>query len=242
MLKKTLPFLLAIPSVGFASGAKIDFLNFDSQTQFQDFAKDLTGALSTKTLEPAEPLGLPGFDIGISYNMSNLKNDSMDHVSNNGGKSIDTITLHAVKGLPSDLNFGLDYSQALNSNIQVWGAKLSYALIEGGTLYPAVNISANYTQTTGIDALTFNGYGAEVGVSKGFANFTPYASLGMVTGNVKAREDNTGAAGPDLQDETVSMPKAAIGVNINLLVMDVLVAFNQIGEVSTYSIKAGYRF
>ncbi len=109
-------------------------------------------------------------------------------------------------------------------------------------MYPAVNISANYTQTTGIDALTFNGYGAG---SRGFqrlCQFHPLCLLGMVTGNVKAREDNTGAAGPDLQDETVSMPKAAIGVNINLLVMDVLVAFNQIGEVSTYSIKAGYRF
>lgn len=225
-----------------ASKNSIDDLDFDSQSQFKKFAEDLTGALSSKSLSPPEPLGLAGFDIGVSLNQSNFKNDSMRYVSNNGGKDLQMITLHAVKGLPFDMNFGLDYSIVPDSNIEAWNAKLSYAVYPGGVTYPTVDLAIHYSQTTNVKAVTFNGYGAEVGISKGLANFTPYATLGVVTGNVNAREDNQGAAGPDLNTENVTLPKAAVGVNLNLLIMDVLVAVNQIGDVTTYSLKAGYRF
>ncbi|QBZ82016.1 hypothetical protein GHNINEIG_00040 [Hydrogenovibrio crunogenus] len=242
MLKKLCFIGFIFPALVSAGTNNIDYLNFESQSQFKEFAKDLTGALSVKTLEPAEPLGVSGFDIGISYNLSQFKYDHMDRVSNNGKSSLDTFTIHAVKGLPFGVDFGINYTKSPGSNIETWGGKLSYALIEGGALYPAIGISGNYAQTSGIDALKFNSFGAEVGVSKGFANFTPYAAVGMVNGETQPEELNLGLAGSNLKNESVSMAKFAVGVNINLLLMDVLVGYNQIGEVGTYSLKAGYRF
>lgn len=242
MLKKLCLIGLSFPALVFAGTNNIDYLHFDSQAQFKEFAKDLTGALSVKTLEPAEPLGIAGFDIGLSYNITQLKYKHMDRVSDNGKSSLDTFTIHAVKGLPFGIDFGINYTKAPSSNIETWSGKISYALVEGGTLYPAVGISGNYAQTSGIDALNFNSYGAELGISKGFANFTPYAAVGMVSSETKAEEINVGLAGPNLKNESISMAKFAVGVNINLLLMDVLVGYNQIGEVGTYSLKAGYRF
>lgn len=241
MLKKFAFSLAFLPIVSFAGQNNIDFVNFDSQSQFKDFAKDLTGGLAMKTLEPAEPLGLVGFDIGLSYNLSSQKYKLMDHVSSNGKDSYEAVSVHATKGLPLGIDIGLTYSKLPGSNMETWGGKLSYAIIEGGALYPALGISGNYVQTSGLDEIDFTSYSAELNVSKGFAMFTPYAAVGMVNGEVKANATNQGAAG-NLSKESVSMTKLAAGVNVNLLFMDVLVAYNQIGEVPTYSLKAGFRF
>lgn len=242
MLKKLIPLLCLLPLTVHAGNNQVDLLNFDKQSEFKNFAKDFTGALGYKTLTPAEPLGVSGFDIGASYTNSGLNYKLMDKVTTEGNGSFDTISLHAVKGLPWGIDFGLDYSSVMNSNIETWGGKLSYALIEGGALYPSVSINGNYTQTSGLSAVDFKSMGAEIGVSKGFANLTPYAALGMTNGELKSLIDNTGGAGVKLNSESVSMMKYAIGVNINLLTMDVLVGYNQIGEVPSYSLKAGFRF
>lgn len=241
MLKKLLPLLCLLPLNVYADN-KVSTLNFDTQTEFNKFTKDFTGALGYKTLIPAEPLGISGFDLGASYTNSGLKYKLMDKVTTDGKGSFDTISLHAVKGLPWGIDFGLDYSAVMNSNIETWGGKLSYALIEGGTLYPSVSINGNYTQTSGLSAVDFKSMGAEIGVSKGFANLTPFASVGMTNGQLKPLIDNTGLAGVKLDSESVSMMKYAIGVNVNLLAMDVLVGYNQIGDVPSYSLKAGFRF
>lgn len=240
MLKKLLGICALLPAVTFAADNEIKFLNFNSQAEFNEFAEDLTGGLAYKTLEPAEPLGLIGFDLGISYNMSTLKYKHMDKVSANPRDNLDAISLHAVKGLPLGIDFGLTYTTLPLSNLSTWSGKLSYALVEGGTLYPAIGISGNYTQTTGDQAVSFNSYGAELGISKGFANLTPFAAVGMINGEVTPEETNLGSA--SLSKKSVSMMKYAAGLNINLLIMDVMIAYNQIGEVPTYTLKAGYRF
>jgi len=242
MFKKLLPILCLLPLNVHAADNQISLLNFDSQSEFKNFAKDFTGSLGYKTLTPAEPLGVSGFDIGASYTNSGLNYKLKDKVTTEGKGSFDTISLHAIKGLPWGIDFGLDYSSVMNSNIETWGGKLSYALIEGGVLYPSVSINGNYTQTSGLDALDFKSMGAEIGISKGFASLTPYASVGMTNGELKSLVDNAGLAGVKLDTESVSMMKYAVGVNINLLAMDVLVGYNQIGDVPSYSLKAGFRF
>lgn len=242
MFKKLLPILCLLPLSGYAADNNVSLLKFDSQSDFKNFAKDFTGTLGYKTLIPAEPLGVSGFDIGASYSNSGLNFKLMNNVTTEGKGSFDTISLHAVKGLPWGIDFGLDYSSVMNSNIETWGGKLSYAFVEGGTLYPSVSINGNYTQTSGLDVVDFKSMGAEIGISKGFANLTPYAAVGLTSGQLKSLVDNTGLAGVKLDTESVSMMKYAIGVNINLLAMDILVGYNQIGDVPSYSLKAGFRF
>lgn len=219
----------------------IDYLKFDNQKQFDHFSQDLTGALGHLTLRPAESLGLIGFDLGVSFNTSKLNYKLMDHVSDNGSNSMDTVTLQAVKGLPLGLDFGVNYTFVPNSNIRAWGAELSWEAIGEGVTTPSLGFKANYTQTTEINALEFRSAGIEAGISKSILNFTPFASLGVVQGKVKPLETNQ-TPGINLKESTHTLPKIALGVNINVLVMDVLVAYNRIGDGSNYSLKLGYRF
>ncbi|MDX1796613.1 MAG: hypothetical protein R3219_07790, partial [Hydrogenovibrio sp.] len=220
---------------------RIDYLNFTSQDQFKNFSTDLTGALAYKTLRPLESLGLAGFDIGISSGLSYFKHKQMSAVSNNSGDSMQSVGFHAVKGLPFGVDIGLDYTTFPNSNLSTWSGNLNWAFYQGGTVAPEFAINGNFTQSTGISALSYQSYGLDLGVSKGIFNFTPYATIGMVQSEVKAREANQ-VSGVDLQTVNSSLMKASVGVNINLMMMDVLVAYNQIGDVPTYSLKAGYRF
>lgn len=219
----------------------IDYLNFSSLDQFKDFAKDLTSATAFKTVRPVESLGLVGFDLGVSYNISSLKYQLMDKVSDKGGDSLDTVTFHATKGLPLGIDFGLNYSTVPNSNVSSWSGELSVEIIEEQAVIPNVGLIANYTHSTGFNTLEFQSFGFEVGISKSIFNFTPYASIGMIQGYVKPLQDNQ-VDGVELKEVPNTLPKISLGVNINLLVMDLLVAANQVGEVPTYDIKLGYRF
>lgn len=236
-----IPLLIIVSSTACAEKNSIEYLNFDSQSQFNGFSKDLIGALAQKSLRPSESLGLVGFDVGISYNVSSLSKKLMGQVSDKSGDSLDTVTLHAVKGLPLDLDLGLNYTFVPNSNIRAWGAELSWQIFSEKTFITNLNVKGTYTQTSDIDALEYRSYGIEAGISKSIFNFTPYASLGMVQGQVKPLEDNQ-INGVSLKEASTTLPKVAFGVNINLLLMDVLVAFNQVGEVPAYSLKLGYRF
>jgi hypothetical protein len=240
MLKKLLIISTFLPSIALAGTNNIEFLNFSSQAQFKNFSTDLTGALGYKTLTPAEPLGITGFSIGAAYTQSNLNYKLMNKVSSHPSGNISGVSLHALKGLPLGIDLGVDYMTVPNSNITTLGGTLSYALIEGGTAYPAIGLKASYNQTQGIKALDASSYGAELGISKGFANFTPYAALGMVNGEITPH--NQYSTGVQLRKTTSSLVKYAVGVNINLFLMDVLVGYNQIGDVSNYTAKIGYRF
>lgn len=240
MIKKIAFLCGLLPFMVSAADNRIDFLNFSTQTEFKTFSEDLTGALAPKTLMPAEPLGLTGFDIGLSYTQSNLKNKQMNQVSVSPKDTLDLVGVHIAKGLPLGIDIGLDYALVPGSNISTLGGSLSVALLDGSTLYPAVTIGGNYNQTQGVNALDFQSYSAELAISKGFANITPYASIGSVMGEVTP--DNSYNLNTTLKSESTSMVTYSAGVNINLFIMDILVGYNQIGEVSNYSLKAGYRF
>lgn len=233
--------ILVLPTIAQAAKNNIDYLNFNSQERFKDFASDLTGALAYKTIRPAEPLGLAGFDLGFTGNISTLKHNQMASVSSNGGRTMETYILSAVKGLPFDVDVGVDYTFVPASNISTWGGNISWALFDGTTSLPAIGLTGHYTQTNGIKAIRYNSHGLDLGVSKSFFNFTPYASIGMLSSNVQTKVTNQGAAG-ELKEVNSSLLKLAVGVNVNFLVMDLLISAQQIGEVPTYSIKAGYRF
>lgn len=241
MLKRLGLTLALIPSLAYAGDNAIDFVNFDNQSQFKSFAEDLTGQLAFKTIEPAEPLGTIGFDFGISYNRSSVDKNNFARVSNNAKDQSHAITLHANKGLPFGIDLGVAYHVEPLGNISTLGGKLSYAILEGGVASPALTVTGSYTQTTDLKTLDYQSYGLDLGVSKGFVNVTPFASVGLVNGEINAQGTNLGSAG-NLESESVSMMKLAAGFNVNLLLMDLTFAVNQIGEVPTYSLKAGYRF
>ncbi len=218
----------------------INTLNFASQNDFEQFAESVTNVFSHKTMFPAEYMGVTGFDVGASVNLV----ETGYKLSNQTKRNKDLLpvySLHALKGLPGGFDIGLHYNVLGDSDASSWSAELRYAILEGGTTQPAVSVSGNYTQASGIDALNFNSYGVDFGISKGFANLTPYAGIGWVLASVDPKVANANSS-VNLKTEDVSLMKVSAGLNINLLVMDVMIGYNQIGDYGTYSIKAGYRF
>jgi hypothetical protein len=236
--------LLAAGLLGAALSAhadnNIDTLNLTSNSEFEAFSESVTNVFSHKTLFAAESLGLTGFDVGASVNFAQTDYKLSSQSARDNG-SVALYGLHAIKGLPGGFDVGVHYQQLSDSKASSWSAELKYALIEGGTAQPAVALSGNYTQASGIDALNFSSYGVDLGVSKGFANLTPYAGIGLVMADVNPQMESSDPT-VDLKRQEVSLLKVSAGLNVNLLFMDVLLGYNQIGDNGTYTLKAGYRF
>jgi len=89
--------------------AEIDQLQTLSQQEFHLLAEDLGAALSYKPLTPTEPLGFPGFDIGIAATGTKLKNPDLFKRATGDADFPTTVVVPSVRasiGLP----FSLDLS------------------------------------------------------------------------------------------------------------------------------------
>ncbi len=251
MIKK----IILVASVLIASNAQainsIDFLNFSSQPEFKGFAEDLTALLDHKPMVPAEPLGITGFDVGVSVtntsmSQTSLRDIDVDYVTNSA-TSMQMITLHAHKGLPYDIDVGAAYSiSASDDPISTFAYEISYAILSGNVALPAVNIKYTSTKLLGNSQIDYSSSAFELGVSKGFALFTPYASIATVSSTVSAKVAGKNALGV-ANGQTYSTVKSdlfktSIGVNVNLTIMDLLVDMTKLGDNTSLSLKAGFRF
>lgn len=215
----------------------LDQIEFLTQDQFRDISEDLGAALSYKPLGPAEPQGLTGFDIGLEVTATQLKHeDSWDAASS--GDAPDTLyvpKIHITKGLPFNIDVGAMYSAVPDSNINLLGAEIRYAILPGGPVSPAVSIRGTYTKLSGVDDLDFDTKGVEVSVSKGFAMLTPYAGIGRIW--VDSQADT-----PTLSDESFEQNKVYVGANLNLAVINLGVEYDRTDNTNSYGVKVGWRF
>ncbi len=245
MIKKILAGALLIScSVSYAANS-IDYIGFGSQSKFSTYAQELTAALDYRPMVPAEPLGLTGFDIGVSlYNTkfnSSLNNVELSPVEN----SVQMMSVQAHKGLPAGIDIGVAYSVGLGGNITTLGYDISYAILDGGMAMPAVNIRYTSTTLSGVDVLSYSSSAIELGVSKGFAMLTPYASIAQVSSTVTPNSRGSiGLAMSSAALSTVnsSLLKTSFGVNVNLTAFDLLVDMTTVGDISSTSFKLGFRF
>ncbi len=209
-----------------------------TQPDFRLFSEDLGSALSYKPLTPATPLGLTGFDIGAEVTDTQISNSSVWHLVTGNGSSTSLVVpkIQVYKGLPLGFDVGAFYSKVPNSNIRLWGADMSYALLHGGITAPAVGLRASYTRLQGVDQLDFHTTGVDLSVSKGFLMFTPYAGVGQVWVN------STPSGIPGLQGESFSLTKYYVGADINFAVINMDIEADRTGSDNTYGIKLGWRF
>lgn len=217
----------------------ISTLDFSSKAEFKKFGETVINVFGHKQVFPAEQLGLLGFDVGVS--LSAVKTNYK--LGNQASKS-DTVgvySVHANKGLPGGFDVAFNYNILNDSDATSWSGELKYALIEGGTAKPALAVSGHYSQSSGVKALDFNSYGVDLGLSKGFANLTPYVGVGYLQSEIDPTVTNI-QHGVNLSKQNIGLVTYNAGLNINLMAMDVLVGYNQIGDLGTYSLKAGYRF
>ncbi len=234
--------LAAAPATQAANN--IDTLQNLSQAEFAAFSQDLGAALSYKALAPAEPLGVTGFDIGIELTATTPANSTvLDKAMSGGGFStIPVPKLHAHKGLPFGIDVGLMYSAIPNSDIKLIGYELRYAILEGGVASPALAVRATGSSLSGVDQLDFSTQGLELTVSKGFVNLTPYAGIGQVwtTSTPDSADPLIAAAG--LQEETDSLSKYFVGLNVNMGVFNLAFEADKTGDAESVGAKLGWRF
>lgn len=226
---------LSVPAFAAQDINQIDQL---TQAQFRDLSGDLGAALSYKAVIPVEALGLSGFDLGFEVTATRLAHRAAwDQASSGSAPSTVYIPkVHIHKGLPAGIDLGAFYATAPDTNINLWGAEIRYALVDGGIAVPAIGLRGTYSRLSGVDQLNLNTKGIELGISKGFAFFTPYAGVGRIW------TDSTPVGVPGLQGESLSDTKVYLGGNFNLLGGNLVLEWDKTGDTNSYSVKVGFRF
>lgn len=225
----------AVPAV---AADNIDRINVLTQAEFRDLSSDLGAAVSYKAVVPIESLGIAGFDVGFEVSATRLAHsDTWDRASSGGAPSTVYIPkVHVHKGLPAGFDIGAFYATAPDTNINLWGAELRYALIEGGVAVPAVGLRGTYSKLSGVDQLDLNTRGIELGISKGFAFITPYAGIGRIW------TDSTPVGVTNVSSESLADTKTYFGANINFGLGNVDLEADKTGDTKSYSVKLGFRF
>jgi hypothetical protein len=242
-MKKILPLLcLAAGFSSAASAADISTMQNLAQSEFRLLSEDLGSALSYKPLAPAEPLGITGFDLGLSVTSTDIsKSTAALAKASNQSSPVSTLIipkLSVAKGLPWGIDVAAFVSAIPTTNIKLVGGELRYAIIGGGFAYPAVAIRGAITRLSGVDQLSFDTKSLDLSISKGFAMFTPYAGVGQVWVNSSANVAGTDGA----LDQSFTQGKVFVGANLNLGLVNFALEGDRTGGASSYSLKAGFRW
>jgi hypothetical protein len=235
-MRKSLFVVLALAAPALQA-ADIDELQNLGQAQFRLFSEDLGAALSYKSMIPAEPLGLTGFDVGVEVSATTLENTEPFRLAT-GEDDLDTVVvpkLHVHKGLPFNIDVGFLYASVPDSNITLTGAEVRYSFIEGGPVMPALAVRGTWSQLGNVDQLDLETRGLELTASKGFAMLTPYVGVGQVW---VESEPNVA----DLDTESFELSKYYVGANLALGLLSVSIEADQTGDTRTLGAKFALRF
>ena len=232
-----------------SANADISFVRGITQDAFRSFSREVGSAASYKNVAPAAPLGVTGFDIAAEVTFVDIRKDAAYWQAATGSSAPSVYVIPKVrvrKGLPFGIDVGAMYSKVPDSNIQLYGAELSKALLEGGAVSPALGVRATYTRLAGVGDLDLQTVGIDASLSKGFFILTPYVGGGAVwiDGKAKGRLQtlSTTLLGASLKEEKFWQERVFGGVRISPLPF-----FNVTGEVeysgvTTYSLRAAIGF
>ncbi len=206
-----------------------------SQAQFQNLTQDLGAAVSYKDMMPAAPLGLTGFDIGVTAMDTHFGHaGAYQAATQSGSNNVFVPSLQAQKGLPFGFDVGLTYTRIPGSNVRVIGGDVSYALIGGGLLAPALTVRGTYTKMTGVSEMGLNTRSVELCLSKGFVFITPYIGIGRVR---TAGIPHVGT----LSAVNVYDTKEYVGADINLGLMNLDLEVDRMAGSTSYGANIGVR-
>lgn len=217
-----------------AAASDFDRLQSLTQTELASLAKDFTAVASYKSIAPAEPLGIIGFDIGAAVSATRLDNAAVWEKAGFEHATVYMPTLRAQKGLPFGIDIGASLTAVPDSDIKLAGAEIKYALVPGGIAMPAVAIRAAATRLSGVDELDLDTRSVELTVSKGFLMITPYAGIGKVWGSLTPNVGN-------LKKETPDSNKVFAGFNLNLGIANMAAEVDRTAGNQTVSVKLGFR-
>ena len=228
-------------SVSSHAASNIDDIASLTQPEFKALVEDLGAAVAYRSMSPAEPLGITGFDLGMEVTSTELPNSSQWASAVSSGDTLDNLILpklHLHKGLPFNINIGAFYVGSSNSNIELIGGELSYAILKGSTVKPAISIRGAFSKLSGVDELELDTQTYELSISKGFAMLTPYAGIGTVKISGSAK----GVAAGLFQDEDISSSKTFAGLNMNFGLVNMVFDTDKTGDATSYGFKLGFRW
>jgi len=212
-----------------------------TQQDFNDLTEQLGLALSYMPLAPATPLGLLGFDAGVEITAANLDQSKGVWAKVTADGSIPDYVylpkLHAQVGLPLNLDVGMVYGKAPNSNVSTIGGELKWAFIGGGAAMPAVALRGSYTKLLGVSDVDLNTYGLDLSASKGFTFLTPYAGIGMVW--ITSRSHSSAVS---LDSEQINRVKGYAGLRISILHFISMVAEADFSAIQAYTLRLNVSF
>lgn len=226
--------------VNFTSNSVAGF----GQGQFKDLSKEAGAALGYRNMAPAAPLGITGFDVGAEISAISIdkNSDYWDAAFNKNAPSFLVIPkIRARKGLPLGIDIGAMYSYVPESNIKLYGAEISKAILDGTLATPAVGVRATYTKLAGVNDLSLQTYGIDASISKGFLFITPYAGAGMMWINSEAKGDLKKLRA-NLTSETIAVPRVFGGLKISPLPFLGITAEAEYAVKPIYSLKAAVSF
>jgi hypothetical protein len=205
-----------------------------TQAEFAKLSKDFAAAGSYKSVSPAEPLGITGFDIGLEVTSTKMEHGDIWKKAGADSSTVYIPKLHVHKGLPFGIDVGASLSGVPGSDIKLGGAEIKYAFIDGGVAMPAVAVRAAASKLFGVDDLDMETRSVELLVSKGFLNVTPYGGVGKVWGTLTPHF-------ADLTKEKPSASKVFAGVNFSLGFANLAAEVDRTGGNKSVSVKLGFR-
>ena len=243
---------LTLLVAGTAAARDISFIQGLAQGEFKDLSKEAGAAIAYRNTAPAAPLGITGFDAGVEVSAIDIKSNSTywDKAFNNDAPSLLFIPkLRVRKGLPFGIDVGAMYSYVPDTNIKIYGAEVSKAILDGTLATPALGVRATYTRLAGVNDLSLQTVGVDASISKGFVILTPYAGAGGVWIDSKAKgnlvTDPTFIAvngGVPLKEEKIWQPRFFAGVKITPLPLFGVTAEVEYLARPIYSLKAAVNF
>ena len=212
------------------------------QGEFKDLTTELGSAIAYRNLAPPAPLGITGFDVAVQASAISIDSESAYWKRATGSDAPGYIgypSLRVRKGLPLGIDVGAMFTYVYGSDIQVYGAEISKAILEGSVVSPAVGVRATYTRLAGINDVSLQTAGFDASISKGFLFLTPYAGAGMLWIDGKY-DGNT--AGVVLKGESMWQPRGFVGIKISPLPLFGITAEVEYAARPIYSLKVGLSF
>lgn len=231
--------LILLPQAGQADDFDFDFEANPQQADFKSVVEDLSAAFNSKSLAPAEAMGITGFGIGVfgSY----VETDDAGAWQRLIGEDVQEIGLVGIvaqKGLPLGIDIGASYAQVPGEDAKVFGAEIRYAILEGGVASPALGVRASYSSLNGVDEIGYDSYGLDVSISKGVGPLTPYAGVGYVWSDIEVKDD---AAALLLDDESVDETRLFIGLRLSAL-FGITPEYERVGDRDAFNLRVGFAF
>jgi hypothetical protein len=122
--------------------------------------------------------------------------------------------------------------------VRLAGGELRWSFVSGSTVWPAIGVRGAFTKLAGVDQLDFTTKSVDLSISKGFAFVTPYGGIGKVW--VDSTPKNIPTTTPS--KESFAQNKYFVGVQVKILLFNLVVEADKTGDDTTYGAKVGVRF